>query len=333
MALWTDVIQPANVTAFARTAAEGLDLRAGTLSDIFPNINPGGTTYSWTVGAVLDEVAEYRAFDAESALGRSKGSSRRTSELLPVSLKKRLSEYDQYVLAGANAPETLVNASERISGELAEAQVNRQALLRGASLVSGRLAITDADGGVVVDVDFGRRADFTKTAATLWSAAGSDPIADLETWLAQYEEVNGRTPTHLILSRRVLSVARLRLIEAGYFGRTEAVNVTTDMINTQLVDRGLPAVSINERRAAGQRVIPDNRVILASSEGAGGTVWGTTIEAADPRYGLANAGLEVPGLVVGAYRTEDPQVAFIRSNAVVLPVLANPDLTISATVL
>ncbi len=331
MALWTDVIQPVNVTAFARTAVEGLDQQGGTLSNLFPNVNPGGTTYSWTIGETLDEVAEYRSFDAESAFGRSKGRGRKTTELLPVSLKKRLSEYDQYIHAGANAPETLVSASERIAGELAAAHVNRAALLRGASLVSGRLTIDE--GGVVVDVDFGRRADFNKTAGVLWSADGSDPIADLEAWLAEYEEANGRTPTDLITSRRVVGQVRARLIAAGYFGLTEAVNVTTDMINTQLVDRGLPSITINERRAAGQRVIPDDRVILASSEGAGGTVWGSTIEASDPRYGLAAGGLEVPGLVVGAYRDEDPQVAYIRSNALALPVLSNPDLSLVATVL
>lgn len=134
-------------------------------------------------------------------------------------------------------------------------------------------------------------------------------------------------------SRRVVGNVRAALIAAGYFGLTEAVNVTTDMINTQLVDRGLPAITINERRAAGQRVIPDDVVVLASSEGAGGTVWGSTIEAADPRYGLAAAQLDVPGLVVGAYREEDPQVAFIRSNAVTLPILANPDLTLVGNVL
>ena len=331
MALWTDIIQPANVTAFARTAVEGIDQQGGTLSDLFPNVNPGGTTYSWTVGETLDEVAEYRSFDAESAFGRSGGRGRKTTELAPVSLKKRLSEYDQYVLAGANAPETLVTASERIAGELAAAHVNRAALLRGASLVTGRLTINE--GGFVVDVDFGRRADFTKTPGTLWSAAGADPIADLEAWLAEYETANGRTPTHLVTSRRVVGNVRSALIAAGYFGLTEAVNVTTDMINTQLVDRGLPTITINERRAAGQRVIPDDVVVLASSEGAGGTVWGSTIEAADPRYGLSSAGLEVPGLVVGAYREEDPQVAFIRSNAVTLPILANPDLTLVGNVL
>lgn len=332
MALWNDIIQPANVTAFARTAADALDEQGSTLSDIFPNVQVDDITYSWDVGEVLSEVAEYRSFDAEAAFGKSVGRGRKTSELAPVSLKKRLKEYDQYRLRGANSPETLERAAERIAGELATAHVNRAALLRGSSLVTGKLSINE--GGFVQDVDFGRRADFTKTAAALWSTTDADPIEDLEAWLSQYSDGNnGVTPTHLIASRRVQSNVKARMIAAGYFGRTEAVNVTNDMINDQLVDRGLPAFTVNERQAAGKRVIPDNVIVLASSQGAGGTVWGTTIEAADPRYGLADAGLENPGLVVGSYREEDPQVVFMRSNAVTLPILANPDLTMVATVL
>lgn len=332
MALWTDIIQPVNVTEFARTAAAGLDQQGGTLSDIFPNVEVDDVTYSWEVGEVLSELAEYRSFDAEAAIGKSAGRGRKTAELAPVSLKKRLKEYDQYRLRGANSPETLERAGERMAGELAAAHVNRAALLRGSSLVTGRLSINE--GGFVQDVDFGRRADFTKTVGTLWSAADADPVQDLEAWLTEFSNANnGVTPDRLIVSRRVQGHIKARMIAAGYFGRTEAVNVTNSMVNDQMVDRGLPEVTVNERQAAGRRVIPDNVVVLASSQGAGGTVSGTTIEAADPRYGLSEAGIEVPGLVVGAYREEDPQVVWMRSNAVSLPILANPDLTLVATVL
>ena len=159
---------------------------------------------------------------------------RKTSELAPVALKKRISEYDQYVLAGANSPESLAAAGERIAGELAQAHVNRQALLRGSILTTGRLAINE--GGFVTDVDFGRRADFNKTAGTLWSAASTaDPIEDLETWLAEYAAANnGATPTEMITSRRVLSHVKNRLREAGYFGTAEKINVKTEDVNDQL---------------------------------------------------------------------------------------------------
>lgn len=329
MALWTDVIKPVEVTAFAREVVANTD-EGSTLAGIFPNVQVDGNTYSWDVGEALSELAEYRSFDAEAAFGRSVGRGRKTSELAPVALKKRISEYDQFVRNGANSPESLQAAGERISGELAQAHVNRQALLRGSILTSGRLTINE--GGFVTDVDFGRRADFTKTAATLWSAEGADPVVYLEGLLAEFEAVNGTTPTDLIVSRRVLASVKARMVAAGYFGTAQQINVTTDLVNDQLVDRGLPTITVNERRAAGQRVIPDDRIILAGA-GAGGTVWGTPVEAADPAYGLAAAGLEVPGLAVGAYREDDPQVAFIRSTAIVLPILANPDLTLVATVL
>lgn len=328
MALWTDVIKPVEVTAFARAVVANTD-EGSTLASIFPNVQVNADTYSWEIGEALSELAEYRSFDAEAAFGRSVGRSRKTASLAPVSLKKRISEYEQFVRQGANSTESLQAAGERISGELAVAHVNRQALLRGSILTTGRLTINA--GKFVVDEDFQRRADFTKTAATLWSAEGSDPVKDLEAWLAQYESVNGTTPTDLITSRRVLSHVKARMLEAGYFGTAQQINVTTDLVNDQLVDRGLPTISVNERRAAGQRVIPDDRVILASA-GAGGTVWGTPVEAANPAYGLAAGGIEVPGLVVGAYREDDPEVAFIRSTAIVLPILANPDLTLVATV-
>lgn len=329
MALWTDVIKPVEVTAFAREVVANTD-EGSTLAGIFPNVQVEGNTYSWDVGEALSELAEYRSFDAEAAFGRSVGRGRKTSELAPVALKKRISEYDQFVRNGANSPESLQAAGERISGELAQAHVNRQALLRGSILTTGRLTINE--GGFVTDVDFGRRADFTKTAATLWSAEGADPVVYLEGLLAEFEAVNGTTPTDLILSRRVLASVKARMVAAGYFGTAQQINVTTDLVNDQLVDRGLPAITVNERRAAGQRVLPDDRIVLAGS-GAGGTVWGTPVEAADPAYGLAAAGLEVPGLAVGAYREDDPQVAFIRSTAIVLPILANPDLTLVAKVL
>lgn len=329
MALWTDVIKPVEVTAFAREVVANTD-EGSTLAGIFPNVQVDGAVYSWDVGEALSELAEYRSFDAEAAFGKSKGRGRKTSELAPVSLKKRISEYDQYVRQGANSPESMQAAGERISGELAQAHVNRQALLRGSILTTARLQINE--GGFVTDVDFGRRPDFTKTLGTLWSTEGADPIEELELLLAEYEAVNGTTPDDLITSRRVLSAGKKRMLEAGYFGTAQQINVTNSMVDDLLVDRGLPPVTVNERRAAGKRVIPDDRVILAGA-GAGGTVWGTPVEGADPAYGLAAGGVEVPGLVVGAYKEDDPQVAFIRSTAVVLPILANPDLTLVAKVL
>ena len=179
-------------------------------------------------------------------------------------------------------------------------------------------------------MDFGRREDFTKTAGTLWSAAGADPIADLEAWRAEYVAENGEEPTDVIVSGRVFAALTKSDAVRGYFGTAAPTVLTRDAVNSIITSYGLPALSVYDRQVAGQRVIADNRVVVASRN-AGATVWGTTVEADDPRYGLA--GGDLPGLVVGAYKEDDPNVVWIRANAITLPVLANSNLTIAATVL
>jgi hypothetical protein len=180
------------------------------------------------------------------------------------------------------------------------------------------------------NVDFGRRADFTKTAGVLWSNSASDPIADIEAWRAEYVAENGEEPTDIIVSGRVFAALTKSDAVRGYFGSSAPTLLTRDAVNSIVTSYGLPALSVYDRLAGGTRVVADNKVIMASRN-AGATVWGTTVEADDPRYGLT-AG-DLPGLVVGAYKEDDPAVVWIRANAITLPVLANSNLTIAATVL
>lgn len=327
MALWTDVIKPADLTGFSRTVADVYDGQ-GTLASVLPNQQVDDVVFSWLVNGRSQDVASYRAFDAETPIGSSAGVEEITAKLAPVGLKKLFSEYDQLRRRGANSPESIQEAADRLAGEVTKAVVDRVERLRGEALTTGRLALNE--NGVVQNVDFGRRADFTKTAGTLWSAAGADPISDIEAWRDEYVAENGVEPSTIIVSGRVFSALTKSDAVRGYFGTSAPTLLTRDAVNSIVTSYGLPALSVYDRRAGGQRVVADNRVILAS-EGAGSTVWGTTVEAEDPRYGLT--GGDLPGLVVGAYKEDDPNVVWVRANAITLPVLANPNLTIAATVL
>ena len=71
-------------------------------------------------------------------------------------------------------------------------------------------------------------------------------------------------------------------------------------------------------------------IILARS-GAGHTSWGQTVESQDTRCRIPYA--DQPGLVVGAYRQDDPDVAWIRANALAMPILGLANSTLAATVL
>lgn len=327
MALWTDVITPADLTGFSRTVAEAFDAQ-GTLATILPNQQVDDVVFSWKVNERSNDVAQYRSFDAETPIGSSAGLEEITAKLAPVGLKKLFGEYDQLRRRGANSLETVQAAADRLAAEVTKATVERVERLRGEALVTGKLVL--AENGVRQSIDFGRRADFTKTAATLWSAADADPIADIEAWRQQYVAENGTEPTDIVVSGRVFAALTKSDAVRGYFGTAAPTLLTRDAVNSIVTSYGLPALSVYDRTVGGQRVIADTQVVMASRD-AGATVWGTTVEADDPRYGLQ--GGDLPGLVVGAYKEDDPNVVWIRANAITLPVLANSNLTLAATVL
>lgn len=325
MALWTDLISPADLTGFGRQVAEDYD--TDVTAELLPNVFVDDIVFSFTVNGRANDTAQYRAFDAETPIGAVAGAEEKTARLLPVGLKKRFSEYDQLRRRASNSPESVQAAADRLAGEVSRAAVDRVRLARAEALVNGSLSLNE--NGVVQNLDFDRRPDFTTTAATAWNDGG-DAIADLERWRDAFVEENGVEPTHIVVSTTAFSaLSRSETIRA-YLGNNVNV-VDRASINGVLANYGLPQLTVNDARVGGQRLLPADRLIMAVAGQAGGTVWGTTVEADDPRYGLGSA--DLPGLVVGAYQEDDPNAKWIRSNGIALPILADSNLTFSATVL
>src|SRR5690606_11917089 len=163
MALWTDVVSPAELTGFSREAASQFDANAGTLSDVFPTVGTTDVSFKWNVNEKVQDVAAFRSFDAESKIGGAAGLEEKIASLTPISLKKRFGEYDQLVRMGQNSPESVQAAADRLATEVAQGVVRRLIQARGEALVTGALSIND--DGVVANVDFGRRPDHTVDAA------------------------------------------------------------------------------------------------------------------------------------------------------------------------
>lgn len=328
MALWTDLIDPAELTGFSREAASQFDATPGTLSDVFPSINTSDVSFRWTVNEKVQDVASFRSFDAESKIGAAAGLERKVADLAPISLKKRFGEYDQLVRSGQNSPESVQAAADRLASEVAQSVVRRLIQARGEALVTGGLAINE--DGVVANVDFGRRPDHTVDAADAWDSAGSDPIEDLEEWRQAYVDNTGQEPTGIKASPRIVAALQRNENVRAYLGTTAPALLDRATVNSILVGYGLPPIEVVNTRVAGLPVL-DGDYLVFTADGAGATVYGTTLEASDPRYRLSDSA--IPGLVVGAYAEDDPSIKWIRANAVALPILGNPDLTFAARVL
>lgn len=325
MALWTSEIDPADLTGYGRQVSEDYD--NDITAQLLPSQYVDDLVFTFSVNGRVHETAQYRAFDAETPIGTTAGAEEKTARLLPVGLKKRFSEYDQLRRRASNSPESVQAAADRLAAEVARATVDRVRLLRAEALVNGSLTLNE--NKVKQTVDFGRKPEFTATADTVWNQGG-DAIADLEAWRDAFVDENGIEPTHIVASTRVLSALSRSATIREYMG-SDAGLISREAINGALANYGLPQLTVNDARVAGQRLIPADKILMAVAGSAGATVWGTTVEADDPRYGLEAS--DLPGLVVGAYQEDDPNTKWIRANAIALPILAESNLTFSATVL
>ncbi|OLT27749.1 phage capsid protein [Nocardiopsis sp. CNR-923] len=342
MLLSSDYATPAELTGYVRAAQADLDANRFTLSRWLPSRMVDDLEYRFTRGGEgLIEAATFRAYDAESPIGARPGVTRVSGELPPISRKVRLGEYDrlrQRRLTGEIRSAILTDA-ERMARSVAA----RLELARGQALVEGQVVIDE--NGVMATVDYGRSAGHTVTAATPWSdTVNATPLADMLAWRDTYVASNGERPGVAVISTVVLGYllrnAEIRELAATLVGTPSIVSETA--LGQVLSAHGLPPFEVYDAQirvgGAAQRIIPVDRFLYLPEPGdptdpdssdLGGSLWGTTAEALEQGYGLAG---EEPGVVAGAYSTEDPVAVWTKASAVALPVLANPDLSFTADV-
>lgn len=343
MALWTDVIDPATLTGYARASLADYEASRGTLAQWLPNQTVSDVVVRFVTGSTgLVEEAKFRAYDAEPELGKNVGGKRVTLELPALGQNIPVSEYQQ--LRARNASDDAMLATiQKNTNQVVRAVADRIERLRGVVLNTGKATI-DQDN-FKTDDDFGRPAGHTVTAGALWTASTVDRLADLQAWVDVYTDTNGVAPGSIVLSTRAF-----RALASGDQFKTQLLNggsrpATDDDIRAIIAGAGLPPIYKFDRRVqsggSSVKVLADDRLLLLpapvatdDAEGTelGGTFWGQTLTSMDPSYGIEDA--EQPGIVVGTYRNEKPpMIAEVISDAIALPVLANASLSFSAKVL
>jgi hypothetical protein len=340
MLLNTEYITPVELTGYARAALGDLTINQFTLSTWLPNRQIDDLMYRFTRGGEgLTEAATFRSYDTESPIGARPGISRVTGELPPISRKIRLGEYDR--LRQRRADNAIRDAILDDATRMVRAVAARLEMARGEALYTGKITLNE--NGVIATVDFGRKAGHTVTASPLWSdLTGSHPITDLMSWRDTYVASNGSEPGAILTSRKVVALLlqNAQIKNLAYPSGTQAALVTQSAVNNVMEAFGLPPIAVYDAQVkvngSAARVIPDNRVLYLPAAGPstdlGATLLGTTAESLEPDFGLDNE-MDQPGIVAGAYSTKDPVAVWTKAAAIGLPVLANPDLTFSATVL
>jgi hypothetical protein len=346
MALWTDFITPAELTGYARASLADYEASKGTLARWLPNRYVADIVARFVAGSTgLVDVAEFRAYDAEPSIGALPGGKRVTLELPAIGRQFPISEYNQLRSRNASTEDQvrqfILNTTDLAVRTIADGIEK----MRGTVISTGRATVANVDG-YSMDDGFGRSAGHDVTAGTLWSSATNvSRLAYLQTIIDTYTDDNGVPPGAIVTSTAVL-----RVMAQGDEFKTQLLNSASrpatllDVQNT-LQANGFPEIVVYDRRVkvAGStvRVTPAQKLFLLPEpvdpddwQGTelGATFWGQTLSSGEPGWNIEAS--EQPGIVVGTYRNEKPpMIAEVIPDAIALPVLANADLSLAATVI
>lgn len=346
MVLWTDVIDPATLTGYARASMADYEARRGSLARWLPNREVADIVVRFVKGSTgLLDAAKFRAYDAEPEIGRRPNRKRVTLELPALGQNIPVSEYEQLRLRGdvddALALATIQNATDIVVRAVADA-IER---LRGIVLATGKATI-DQDN-FESDDDFGRPAahQLEVDGADEWDTASVSRLEYLQMILDIYRDTTGEDPGAIVGSNRVF-----RALASGDEFQTQLLNggarpATEQQVQDTISGAGLPPFYRYDRRVSvngvATRVLRDDTLLLLPApvdpddwQGTdlGATFWGRTLTSTAPGWGIEDS--EQPGIVAGVYRNEKPPMGIeVISDAIGLPVLANADRSLAARVL
>lgn len=343
--LWTDIIDPATLTGYARAALADFELRNGTLARYLPNREVGDIIARFVKGQFgLIPVAKFRAYDAEPEIGKREAGKRVLIELPALGQNIPVSEYEQLRMRGGDIDEglalvTIQNTTMQVVRAVADA-IER---LRGITLSTGKATI-DQDN-YQSDDDFGRPSEHQLVSDDDWSDTSVSRLDYLQTLVDTFLDTTGEMPGSILMPRRVFRALsngdefQVQLLNGGARRQNDAD------VKAMIVGADLPPIDVYDRRVNVEgtttRVIPDDTLMLLPApvdpddwEGTdlGATFWGRTLTSTDSDWGIEDS--EQPGIVAGVYRNPKPPMGIeVISDAIGLPVLANAEKSLAAQVL
>lgn len=261
-------------------------------------------------------IKDKRAFDMNKPLKRSPGE--------PI--------------GGNLSPENRLRALVAASLSDQRTMVNRRLeVMAGEFLATGKVTIT-GDKYPTTIVDFGRAAANTLTAGTLWSAVGSDPMADLATWSTASLQSQGIMLNDVLMGPLAWSTFRANQKVNDYLARVRILTApptldatvqlgeggfymgTIDMFNIWVYQ----AWYVDPLDGVEKSILPTDSVILTSPLLQGVQAYGAIRD--------EEAGLQPLPIFVKSWVEPDPSVRFIMLQSAPLVVPYRPNASLKAKV-
>lgn len=345
MALYTDLIDPATLTGYARASLAEYEAKRGTLARWLPNRFIEDVVARFLAGETgLVDIAKFRAYDAEPEMGKRPQGKRVTIELPALGQNIPVTEYEQLrARSGSVTDEQALKTVLATTRTVVQSVADAIEYMRGVVLTTGKATITQDN--YISDDDFARPAGHTVVAPALWSVPGTDGLGQLEGWTDVYRTSTGGDPGAILMSTRALRAFGSLTQNATQLANGGSRRATRAEVQAIVEGAGLPPIYLYDRRVSvsgvSTKVIPDDRVMLLPEPvdpddwmgtELGSTIWGRTLTASDPNWEIEEG--EQAGIVAGVYKNPKPPMGLeVISDAIGLPVLANGQLSLVADVL
>lgn len=317
---------PVQLTGTARAAfratVEGFATNA-----ILPSKQNFTLDYNFTTGqAALPPAANFRSFNSGSDVNVTSTGESRSGKLPPLSIRMHVDEYQQLKMYGQQ--DAIGEKFEEYAELNAKSIGQRVVLAQAQAIQDGMVSINER--GLQFDVDFGRRANLTGSAATPWSdLETSDPLADLMGLRETFGVVSS-----LIISRQTMGYLMRNKSLIAIAGVTASI-ISEAMVRQSLTDFGFGNIQVNEetivdQTGADKPLFDPAKVIFLGAGTVGRTDLGVTAESIEPENGIS--GNEQAGLFAGAYDGVDPSGYNVLVSAIALPVVTDVNRTATLSV-
>ena len=315
MAFTKNFRTPVQLTAVARASFRAT-VEGYATSALLPSQANYTLDYNFAVGQnALPAAANFRSFNTASDVGSTQAGETRSGKLPPISRRMAVDEYQQLTMYGQT---DAIGLKFEEYAELVGQMIGlRTVLAQAEAIEDGKVSI--AERGLSFEVDFGRKAANTATAATAWSdVANADPIRDLMAFRQTFGAVS-----RLIISRQSMTYLMQNANLIAQVGSAATI-ISEAMVRTILSNYGFGTVEVDEsiltdQNGAERPLFSQDKVIFIGAGQVGRTDLGVTAEAIAPENGISGA--DQAGLFAGATAQEDPSGYNVLVSGIILPVV------------
>lgn len=317
-----EAVPPADATRFA---AELAARETGGLVQFLPNRPIDGFRTRVTRVSRTTQAAKFRAFDAETPIGkRPVAATVSDMQLAPLGQKLPLREQEILQKAlkdGSLDAAPVVDAVYDDTENVVAAILNRAEQLRGQFLFTGTVSIEE--NGFIQEADFGLPADHDLDVSDLdaaWDATGATPLTDELAWVDKVREDANAEPVATIGSARIRR-ALMHNAEYATAAGADVGFITVAQFNQVRADMNLPPFVVYDGKVGGVRVTPDDKIAIVTAT-VGETQWGDTVEALKllGSKAVESARVTGPKIFASATITDDPVNVWTKSAATMLTV-------------